>query len=75
MLSKVCVLDGVVMKKIKKKQANKQTNITALHDSSIELSCDILATFSWTSQLKHTLLRAFLAGNPPKKLSKVGVLD
>ncbi len=26
-------------------------------------------------QLKHLVLRAFLAGNLPKKLSKLGVLD
>ena len=32
-------------------------------------------TFSYPSQLKHLLLRAFLAGNLPKKLSKLGVLD
>ena len=32
-------------------------------------------TCSWTSLLKHLLLRAFLAGNLPKKLSKLGVLD
>ena len=31
-------------------------------------------TFLWTSQLKHALLRAFLAGSLPKRLSKVGVL-
>ena len=30
--------------------------------------------FSSTSQLKHLVLRAFLAGNLPKQLSKVGVL-
>ncbi len=46
-----------------------------LHGSSVVLSCDVFATLSWTSQLKHLLLRACLAGNPPKKLSKVGVLD
>jgi len=40
-----------------------------------ELSLDVFCTFSWTSQLKHLVLRAFLAGNPPKKLSKLGVLD
>ena len=32
-------------------------------------------TFWYPSQLKHLVLRAFLAGNLPKKLSKVGVLD
>ena len=40
-----------------------------------ELSRDVFLTFSWTSLLKHILLRTFLAGNPPKRLSKVGVLD
>ncbi len=32
-------------------------------------------TFSYPSQLKHLVLRAFLAGNLPKKFSKPGVLD
>ena len=32
-------------------------------------------TFSWTSLLKRLVLKAFLAGNLPKKLSNVGVLD
>ncbi len=49
--------------------------MSILHDSSVELSCDVFLTFSWISQLKHLLLRAFLAGDLPKKLSKVGVLD
>ena len=40
--------------------------------AKVVLSRDVFLTFSWTSLLKHTLLRAFLAGNPPKKLSKVG---
>ncbi len=31
--------------------------------------------FSWTSLLKHLVLKAFLAGNLPNKLSKLGVLD
>ncbi len=32
-------------------------------------------TLAYPSQLKHLLLRAFLASNLPKKISKVGVLD
>ena len=36
---------------------------------------DVFFTFSWMSQLKHLVLRAFLAGNLPKKRSKLGVLD
>ncbi len=40
-----------------------------------ELSRDVFLTCSWTSPLKHLLLRAFLAGIPPTKLPKVGVLD
>ena len=40
----------------------------------LELSHDVFLTFSWTSQLKHLLLRAILASNLPKKLSKVCVL-
>jgi hypothetical protein len=40
-----------------------------------ELSRDVFLTFWYPSQLKHLLLTAFLAGNLPKKLSKVGVLD
>ncbi len=41
----------------------------------MELSRDVFLTFSYPSQLKHLVLRAFLAGNLPKKLSKLGVLD
>ena len=41
-----------------------------------ELSLDVFfCTFSYSSQLKHLVLRACLAGNLPKKLSKLGVLD
>ena len=40
-----------------------------------ELSPDVFVTFSWMSQLKHPVLRAFLAGNLPTMLSKLGVLD
>ena len=39
------------------------------------LLCNVCLTFSYPSHLKHLLLRAFLAGNLPKKLSKVCVLD
>ncbi len=41
----------------------------------MELSRDEFVIFSWMSQLKHLVLRAFLAGNLPKKLSKLGDLD
>ncbi len=41
----------------------------------VTLLYNVFLTFSWTSLLKYLLLRAFLAGNPPKKLSKLGVLD
>ena len=34
-----------------------------------------LFDFLIPSQLKHLVVRAFLAGNLPKKLSKLGVLD
>ncbi len=49
----------------------------ALHSLPVppELSLDVLLTFSHPSQLKHIVLRAFLVGNLPKKLSKLGVLD
>ncbi len=40
-----------------------------------ELSLDVFLIFSWMSQLKHIVLRQFLAGNLPKQLSKLGVLD
>ncbi len=40
-----------------------------------KLSLGVFFTFSWTSQLKRLVLRAFLAGNLPDKLSKLGVLD
>ncbi len=39
-----------------------------------ELSCDVFFTCSWMSQLKHLVVRAFLAGNLPNKISKLGVL-
>ncbi len=39
------------------------------------LSRDFFFTFWYPSQLKHTVLRAFLAGHLLKKLSKLGVLD
>ncbi len=45
-----------------------------LHGSSVELSCDVFATFSWTSQLKHLRLRVFLEDVLPEMLSKVGDL-
>ncbi len=40
-----------------------------------ELSRDVFLTCSWISQLKHLVLRAFLAGNLTKKLSKLDVLN
>ena len=52
----------------------KKLNKT-LHGSSVKLSCDVFATCSWTSQLKHLLFEVFLPGNPPTQLSEVGVLD
>ncbi len=39
-----------------------------------ELSLDVFLTFSYPSQIKPLVLREFLAGNLPKKLSKLGVL-
>ena len=41
----------------------------------LELSLDVFLTFSYPSQLKHLVLRAFLAGDLPNKLLKLGVLD
>ena len=41
----------------------------------LTLRWNVLFTFSGTSQLKHLVLRAVLAGNLSKKLSKLGVLD
>ena len=38
------------------------------------IACFFL-TFWYPSQLKHLVLRAFLAGHLPKKLSQIGVLD
>ena len=38
------------------------------------LRYDVSLTLSWTSQLKHLLLRAFLEDCPPEMLSKVCVL-
>ncbi len=39
------------------------------------LLCNVFLIFSYPSQLKQQVLRTFLAGNLPKKLSKLGVLD
>ena len=40
----------------------------------VTLRCNAFLTFSWTSHLKHLLLRAFLEECLPEMLSKVGVL-
>ena len=40
----------------------------------VTLRCNVFLTFSWTSNLKHLLLRAFLEDVLLEMLSKVGVL-